>query len=161
MEPRGSAYQALLEAGSAAAAAFGLVLREGEGVTDPGLSLLRDLEPHLLTDQLASEWPGTRLLDTSQARVITYRPATQAMRTLRSAATRLYQWQHPRLPEDLFFQHPDGSTWLTTMAHEREAFLTITAEEAAQLTASIPGLTLQLAEASGAVESSTRPLPEA
>lgn len=46
----------------------------------------------------------------------------------------------PRLPEDLFLMRPDGRAWLTTIAHENDAFLDLAPEEMRELERDAPDL---------------------
>jgi len=59
---------------------------------------------------------------------------------LGSAAHNLFQWQQPALPEDLCLLRADGSPWLTTISHERDAYLSLTDPELDQLSRRCPDL---------------------
>ena len=54
----------------------------------------------------------------------------------------LYDWVAPGLPEDLGFRRTDGSLWLASIAHERDAWLEIQAFEWERLKALCPEFAL-------------------
>jgi hypothetical protein len=56
------------------------------------------------------------------------------------AADGLFDWVEPRLPEDPCLLREDGTAWLTTIAHERDAYFTLTPEERDQLLREVPDL---------------------
>lgn len=59
---------------------------------------------------------------------------------LADAATSLYAWRQPELPEDLAFLRADGSVVLATIAHERDAFMELAPHEAARASDAVPWL---------------------
>ena len=56
------------------------------------------------------------------------------------AADGLFDWLEPRLPEDLCLLRSDGSPWLVTITHERDAYFVMSREEGLLLTSHIPSL---------------------
>jgi hypothetical protein len=79
-----------------------------------------------------SEWPGTKLLS-GTARVYSFDFDNDVAGLLRRAASGLFDWQQPLLPEDLALLRDDGSPWLTTIAHEHDAFLSLSEDEIGKL----------------------------
>jgi hypothetical protein len=41
----------------------------------------------------------------------------------------LFDWENPDLPDDPHFLRADGSVWLGSIIHERDAWLELTGEE--------------------------------
>ena len=60
------------------------------------------------------------------------------------AASNLFAWQEPELPEDLFFLREDGSALLTTTAHEEHAHLTLDSAELDEAQNTVPWLAAML-----------------
>jgi hypothetical protein len=142
VEPTGDDYSGLLSAGAQICDSFGCVIRPGEPLLGSVADMLTALGPFLISDEMMSEWPGTRLLGKNdKARVLRYLLNGLTLDTLDAASDRLYAWEHPRLPEDLFLER--GSVpWLTSIAHERAAFITMTSEEANALRSRLPSIEL-------------------
>jgi hypothetical protein len=149
-EPMGATYAALLAAGVNEGASFGFALRHGEEIADHAYLMIRRLEPYLLTKSVAAAWPGTRLLDGSKADVFAYQLLPESLEVLVTTTSRLYEWQHPDLPEDLFIRQSDGGIWLTSISHEHEAFLRVSRQEAASLLRLVPDLALEFGETASA-----------
>lgn len=75
-----------------------------------------------------------------EAEVVIFRLCPETGALLKEAASSLYDWCQPVLPEDLCFLRPNGEAAVTTIAHEHEALLTLTSEERSKLLEMIPGL---------------------
>jgi hypothetical protein len=86
------------------------------------------LVPFRVGREDASSWPGTELIGHT-AVVYRYRLNADMVEQLALAADGLFDWVEPRLPEDPSLLREDGTAWLTTTAHERDAYFTLTAEE--------------------------------
>ncbi|URJ59688.1 hypothetical protein [Paenibacillus polymyxa] len=69
-----------------------------------------------------------------------YQCAPEAGGLLKQAASSLFSWVHPQLPEDLCFQNADGEDWIINIAHERIGRLNMAKEEADDLEKLIPGV---------------------
>lgn len=79
-------------------------------------------------------WPGTIVHDESQAAILhTFRVSEDFVRALRRAASSVFDWLGPDLPEDLCFLRHDGRPWFVSIAHEEDAFFTLLSEEADEL----------------------------
>lgn len=141
-EPRGEVYQSLVHHCMGLGLDFLLVERSGVSLDTGAKAVLRRLEPHRVERDQRSEWPGTELYGHT-ALVSRYRAGSAATATLTEAARGLYDWVAPELPEDLCFLRPDGSTYLATIAHERDAFLELSPAERAVLLAAVPGIRVE------------------
>jgi hypothetical protein len=140
VEPRGETYRALLRVGSEYCDVVGFVIRPREALHESVAELLRVLTPALMSDEMTNEWPGTELLGLDdQARLIRYAINDITLAHVMNACDRLYAWEHPKLPEDLFLERT-AVPWLTSVAHERAAFLTMTSDEAKALRSRLPRL---------------------
>jgi hypothetical protein len=111
-------------------ASFAYVVVRAEGVGASGvLGGLEILRPEEIGQRSVTEWPGTRLLGAETAMLVQYRCSARLASLLRSVTTGLYDWVHPRLPEDLGFLRADESVWLASIAHERDAFMKMSDDE--------------------------------
>lgn len=128
-EPRGESYRALVDAALDYCDTLLLVAQKHLGLAPSAADLMRRLEPFLLAKSQESEWPGTTLLDSTKATLFRYRFNRDSARMLNEAADRLFSWSQPELPEDLSLIRPDGAPFLITIAHERNAYLKLTASE--------------------------------
>ncbi|MDZ4787257.1 MAG: hypothetical protein SGJ02_14390, partial [bacterium] len=87
-----------------------------------GQNLLTKLSGNILTKIETSQWPGTQLLE-SKATAFTFRADNFSKEVLKSATSGLFSWVQPELPEDLCFSYDDGSELMTTVTHEKIAYL--------------------------------------
>ncbi len=139
VEPSGHLYYSLLECGLAFCAKAILVVRADLGLTQAAAQLLTDLCKQNCEVTERREWPGTVLLDKT-ARVYEMRYGVDVSNILAAAVGGVFDWQQPCRPEDLCLLRADGSSWLTSIAHERDAFLTLRAEEVAVVERECPEL---------------------
>ena len=140
-EPVGRDYCALLTAGQAVCDEVSLVVRPGISLSPNGEKLLIQLESFILQVGEKSEWPGTRLLQET-ATVYRFKFSSRCAEILSSAASGLYSWVQPDLPEDLCLIRPSGDAWLVSITHERDAYLDITPDERNLLLEKVPALEL-------------------
>jgi len=84
-------------------------------------------------------WPGTVLQSGTAIMYLT--TGLENMDTILAAASNLFAWQDPDLPEDLFFLRDDDSALLTTTTHEDHAHLTLDDDELDQIKADLPWIT--------------------
>jgi hypothetical protein len=137
-EPRGASYRALIDFVVPRFPACLLVLRS-EMPERNGITTFRSrMKNHLLSEALEAEWPGTRLLGAARARVLRYALNVEAGAILMDVSSGLYAWRQPGLPEDFCVLRDDGSAWLTTISHERDAYLTLTDAELVELREQAP-----------------------
>ena len=142
-EPTGKSLKELLDALAPTAKSVLMVLRDGIGLTDHGASLLERLGPYLIERSRSSSWPGT-ILTTSEAVVLRFALKDAVLHELLAAGNALYDWQQPDLPEDPCLLREDGSPLLTTIAHERDAFVDLTDDEYRRL-ANVPAFVAAVA----------------
>jgi hypothetical protein len=142
-EPRGAVYRELLQAAVEVGSTFGFVLRSSAELTGRARALQASLAPYLRASDQLSEWPGTRLVDGGYALVNRYTFDGTTCQLLTTVTGRLYEWLHPQLPEDLFIERADGNTWLSSVAHEREAYLHVGPDEAVRVARSVTGLEIE------------------
>lgn len=67
------------------------------------------------------------------ARLLEYRFDKDMASVIGKAVEGLFDWVQPERPEDLALIEPSGVAWLTTIAHERDAFVTMSDEQAEAL----------------------------
>jgi hypothetical protein len=93
-------------------------------------ALVDEIKSELVeTESITDRWPGTLKLTASHATRYLFRltPATSTL--LQQAATSLFDWHNPRLPEDLHFLRADHSLLLGNIALEEYAWMELSAEE--------------------------------
>jgi hypothetical protein len=133
-EPVGALYRKLIEIAVSQSARAYLVTRLDNGeLSARAMDALALLKSERIECRASSEWPGTELLNGATATVSEYRCTPRLAEALSSLASGLYEWVEPELPEDLGFLRTDGSPWLASIAHERDAFFVLSDAEAADL----------------------------
>lgn len=132
-------YRDLLIAAQKVCDSFMLVVRPDLRLSEGAQALLEDLKPHLIEESRRSQWPGTRLTGKT-ARCLTFQFTSAAHAIIKVAVQGLYEWQQPKLPEDLSF-YVKGETWFFSMTHEREAYFRLEQEEFKELISHFPSLT--------------------
>lgn len=134
-----SDYGLLLKILSGFATEGSLVVRSGVGLEPGAHAFLEKLRPWITNQGLVSAWPGTEL-DEPTARLIRFRVDAASLELLLDSTDSLFDWLQPSLPEDLCFYRTDNSLVLGSTAHEQDAFLLLTPQEAALLTLRAPNL---------------------
>jgi hypothetical protein len=114
-----------------------LVVRPNLGLSEYGRGLLERLQPYRLDVRESQAWPGTELLD-GFAIVYRFTLTREVVEAVLQASVSLFSWQQPELPEDPCLLRPDGSEWLVTIAHEEDAYLSLTDDEVQLLHADAP-----------------------
>ena len=142
-EPVGNAYSEIIYSAHHWCERLLLVVQPGLRLDSFANQILAELEPQLLTERETSEWPGTRLYD-HVAIVREYTFTHAVAHVLATAADRLFAWQQPSLPEDPCLLRRDGSSWLTTIVHERDAYFELSESELRRLLQAAPSLELLL-----------------
>lgn len=126
-------YAGLLTSLAPFAAAFGLIVHSRSvRLTEHAVSVLRSLEPLLLSERQTSTWPGTELVGDRTSTLYTYRLDPASTKVLINSAGSLFDWVNPALPEDLHLVRADGTTVLGTVAQEEDAWLELRPEELEQ-----------------------------
>ncbi len=136
-EPNGISYQKLLDFAIGECQIVLLVLQPTLPLAPTGEKALERLSPFLREEISSSEWPGTKLLN-QKARLFYYSFSAESATILKEITDSLYAWQQPDLPEDLCLLRADGNSWLVTISHERDSYLSITEEEKVRLLNTIP-----------------------
>jgi hypothetical protein len=138
-EPVGNAYVQLIRHALGRCSTLLMVEREGIGLSEAAQDFLSRLQPFETRRQRGSRWPGTQLLD-DEAVILEYRFCAEVMELVQQAAVGLFEWEQPALPEDPCLLRPSGEPWLVTIAHERDAYLRLTADELEELVSKVPEL---------------------
>jgi hypothetical protein len=138
-EPRDELYRAILRESLQHCLRFSLVQATDRSIHDSAKLILSQLSPHLATEQIVSEWPGTRLLK-GTATLRQYELCEASLTTLERAAQGFYDWCQPERPEDLVFWRPSNEPWLVTITHEQDAYFEVTPTEQDALVRAIPDL---------------------
>ncbi|MEV6269044.1 hypothetical protein AB0L64_17865 [Kribbella sp. NPDC051936] len=135
----GEDYRALLRAVAPLAEVFG-VLDKGPRtrMDESGNEVLRRLGEHLLGADEVQAWPGSVIVGRSTQDRYLFRLDDESLEVLTTAASSLFDWVWPRLPEDLHLLRADGSTVLGTVAQEDDAWLELTAAEYDAVTGRLP-----------------------
>lgn len=129
-EPSGRLYRSLLDCGLRFCAKAILVIQPDLGLDSEAKQLLSDLCKLGCEVIERGVWSGTVLFNET-ARVYEIPYGAAAANLLADAVDGVFDWLQPRRPEDLCLLREDGSAWLTSIVHERDAFLTLRDEEVA------------------------------
>lgn len=131
---KGALYIQLLHAAAPLSAKFGLIVHVPiDRLREPANAVMSRLDPHLITVEHVTEWPGTKTFGGRTEKRFLYRITPDSLHVLATAARDLYAWVNPDLPEDLHLLRQDGSTVLGTIAQEDDGWLELEPEEYAAL----------------------------
>jgi hypothetical protein len=136
-EPRDQAYHALLDSLLPHCTTVLLVVRDTLQLSDRARGTLDLLHTFELERTRTNCWPGTELLLGQLAEVRKYRASPEVAAILKTAASGLYDWQQPGLPEDLCLLAGNGEAVLTSIAHERDACVALDGTSLAVVRASV------------------------
>lgn len=143
-EPKGEVYRQLIETSLTFCETFCLITGNvyvgDQSIENSNLARER-LKPWLIEGRLTSGWPGTNewpCTKSGEVLMEMYRLNAESVRKLKQLANGLFEWEAPNLPEDPCFFRKDGGVWLTTISHERIAYLEITDEEKKVIDSIIP-----------------------
>lgn len=129
-EPSGDLYRVLLNAGLDGCEVLGLVYQNVR--VGSYQKPVEALHPMLLDESEVSEWPGTKRMS-GRALLRRYKFTPETVGVVAQLAQSLFDWQFPALPEDVHLLRADGTVWLASIAHERDAWLELTDDEFASL----------------------------
>lgn len=140
-EPRGDVYRQLIGVAREWCRSAVVIVRCERDLDDQGREALCALDASVdaVTRRRVTRWPGTILLE-DDAEQIGFPLDDAGAAWLGQWADGLYEWVHPSRPEDPCLLREDGSPWLTTIAHERDSYLTVTHDELAVILDRVPGL---------------------
>ena len=102
--------------------------------------VLEPLRDDILSRRDVTEWPGTHPLSGKTVELVEFRLAPESLEYLSRIARGLYSWKFSALPEDLHFIRHDGTPWLVSIAHERDAYFVIDETEQTELVQALPWL---------------------
>jgi hypothetical protein len=143
--PNPDAYSTLLDLCGETCTSFSLVLN-GSVAPPPSESafeFVASLKSFVISDELKTTWPGGGTVVPGEfGRVIRATLCAESLSLLKAAASDLYEWLHPSLPEDPAFYRNDGTVYLATVSHERAAFLELKPAELQRLKSKLPSLEL-------------------
>jgi hypothetical protein len=145
-EPKDVVYRELVKFLSKTASCFLFVKSPQILLEEEGQYLIRLLLPYKISEQNQSSWPGTELLNGKLATVYRFAPTEEAVNVISSAVVGLFAWQQPNFPEDLCFESNDNRALLTSISHEKDAYLNLSEQECHILQTAIPNLKLELSK---------------
>lgn len=152
-EPTGALYDGLLGIAANQAARVGLIVQKRNNPPAGMHRVLDMLHPYVVKVEDVTEWPGSRLLATTQERRV-YQLTDPVKRILTQVARGLFDWENPDLPDDLHVMRADDSTWLGSIAHEADAWLELTSAELAEISLKAPSIAAILRRDGGPIGSS-------
>lgn len=120
---------------------FLLVVRHTIPQNDSVKEAIEKFRPYLLNKGEKLEWPGTKLIK-GRATVYQFQFNQDTASLLGKTTKSLYSWLQPNLPEDLSLIRSDGTPWLVTIAHEKDAYMELTNTEKNTIVKVIPDLVL-------------------
>jgi hypothetical protein len=139
-EPAADLLRSLLIEASEIATTCGFVVQADFPTNQRATRLATELHSYLKTKEEVASWPGTQLYGERRAIHYEYTFSQYVAGLLLEAADGLYDWVAPDLPEDLHLLRQDGSVFLGSVAHERDAWLETEEDEFARLAQSVPRL---------------------
>ncbi|KZE72673.1 hypothetical protein A9P44_19990 [Paenibacillus polymyxa] len=157
---RDIAYERLIDYAMERADTFMLGVHKWATEDEDGLTnkevlfkeLLHRLDPFLLSTHSYEEMRGKHSIAYTPGTFYQYRCTPEAGGLLKQAASSLFSWVHPKLPEDLCFQDADGEDWIINIAHERIGRLNMDKEAADELEKLIPGVFIHKPELHGNID---------
>ena len=141
-EPKGQTYIDLLGFAASRCQSFSLVWRKQFQFESSAHQIAHSLQPFLISNVKADEWPGTKLIGHA-AIVRQYRVAAQSIRILRSVSG-LYSWLQPKFPEDLAFYSSGSVGWLASVSHEHAAWLLDESLSLEEISSHVPGIEIRM-----------------
>lgn len=148
VEPRGDTYYELLRTACSRGALGGFVVQGGQKNAS-FFDFMREFEPYIISAEETNEWPGTIQgygdMGSSRDHPKFYKFSLKEniLSLLTTHASGLYDWISPCLPEDLCFFDNRGQVWMTTISHERDAYLTLSQSELNEILKKVPKLSGQ------------------
>ena len=131
-EPLGPLYKRLIRIATLETS-HAYLITQTDPVSESVRNALAVLEKEEVRRRKVREWPGTVLSGSRSATLHEYSCTRNLANALTRLANGLYDWIEPNLPEDLGFLRSDGSAWLASIAHERDAFFELSRLELERL----------------------------
>lgn len=130
-------------------AARGLVVSRGQRAFDEqNNKFIKCISDDIILAEDRTEWPGTVLFRKS-AKVYEFCLNSRVADAMALCSSSLYDWVHPRLPEDLAFLRADHSVWMASVSHDREFYFKFREGEREALLTRLPWLDLRFEALSG------------
>jgi hypothetical protein len=140
-EPTGADYEALLRTVCSIGASVGLTIRDSISISAEATTVLNRLKQLGATCHRADRWPGTQLLH-GEATVVEVPVSHEVIECVVGAVQSLFAWRQPMMLEDISVVRSDRSIVLATIAHERDAWLELSASEYGRVLSSWPNMQL-------------------
>jgi hypothetical protein len=83
----------------------------------------------LITQKEVTEWPGTKSSSDQPVMAYEYQISESCLAIIKRVSHSLYEWEQPNLPEDIAFLRETKGAMLTTISHERDAYLSLSDAE--------------------------------
>ena len=141
-EPKNELYSKLLIKALKSCNSFIFVVRPTISTEKSVQKIIDDLQQYLIKKSAESEWPGTKLINDT-ALVYKFQLNKETTQYLVNVSSSLYSWLQPDFPEDLCLLRENGKPWLTTISHEKDAYLLLSEEEKEEILTEIPELILK------------------
>jgi hypothetical protein len=138
VEPQGKSYTELLKFAMQYCSSFSLTWRDQFAIHESASLMLSSLRPFFIREVHTDEWPGTHLA--APGAMVRYYQLTEETLRILSEVPSLYAWLYPNLPEDLALYRADGTCWLFSIAHERDAGILDEEIKVDDLSKAVPGL---------------------
>jgi len=138
-EPLDATYAELIRQLGQRAASFSLIVRDEIDVSPRAGEVLASLSAELTRTERVTEWPGTQLVHGHALRH-DFSVSEGSIKILVDAATRLYAWKQPDLPEDLCFYRSSGDVLMGSISHECDGFLVLDRRELEALRSAVTDL---------------------
>jgi hypothetical protein len=144
-EPKNEIYRDLLKFALQSCREGSLVVHPLRKLDESGQDFLREMKDNLIQVSNAKSWPGTVLHGSGPGvKLYRFKYNSSSAKILATTANTLFEWVQPHLPEDLCLIRIDGSPFLTTIAHERDAYLKLKEEERQFMDRSYPNISIIL-----------------
>ena len=126
-EPRREAYRALIDALAGCSKTVLLVAREQLTLSAEAEQVFRQLLPFRQRQVRTTQWPGTELI--GHFALVNYYPVSlEVTEIVKTAVEGLYEWTQPKCPEDICLLGHDDEPTLTTISHEKDAWVSLSPE---------------------------------
>lgn len=144
-DPKGSAYEALIDYAMEHASYFAIAIREQPGHYASSVRKVTSrLQPFLFARRSYEDLQSRSAIAYSPGEYYIYSCSKAAGDILKETADSLYSWVHPELPEDLCFLNEREQDFVINVAHEKIGGILVDEAEAERLSARIAGLFIAL-----------------
>lgn len=144
VELQGWFYADVLNASLDYADAVGLIVQESPRIYGSTAAILEVLQPFLIERREVDTWPGTKMLRSKADALYLLTYCEPVVDILTGLTQSIYDWIQPDRPEDLHLLRADGSTWLGSIAQEKQAWLELREDEVVELNVRYPDIASRL-----------------